>query len=498
MSTALGLGLGVGLTLDVVADTCRARLAGDPALAQIGYVNLGLRHDDLIPDGVPALLNECGWPVVVHAIDVNLSTALDEDEVLSLARLGDALDARWFEEDLGVWVWGRMSLGLHHLPPLLTQHSVEVSAANIARCRYLLGRPLHIENPPVHYAEGDLDMWEFLAAVADAAECGIVLDSGHLIGYHLNTDTPIELRADWPGWPAVRELHISGFQLVDLGESPTWIDQHPAPLPAGQLTWVEQALRHTQPGVAVCLEQDGASDAVVAASVDRVARLVDAAEVSQRRGARAHSWSTVPEPPRTDADATDLIQRYGQILHAFYDVDAEPPVAPQQRARFLAERSRRVLDVARVLHSGWPRTGALARAYAEDGLVQEVAREVPRVADRAGSVTEAVEAALVAWIDRFDVPVLPWVFAFEQLSLGHKAGTRPARPHELARLGPNAGTEARVVEAPFDLPRMVRALDFLLARSAPAAHLREVVPCGGPVAMAAYRDGSGRVSVRTL
>ena len=204
MSTALGLGLGVGLTLDVVADTCRARLAGDPALAQIGYVNLGLRHDDLIPDGVPALLNECGWPVVVHAIDVNLSTALDEDEVLSLARLGDALDARWFEEDLGVWVWGRMSLGLHHLPPLLTQHSVEVSAANIARCRYLLGRPLHIENPPVHYAEGDLDMWEFLAAVADAAECGIVLDSGHLIGYHLNTDTPIELRtrALRPGLPS--------------------------------------------------------------------------------------------------------------------------------------------------------------------------------------------------------------------------------------------------------------------------------------------------------
>lgn len=200
----------------------------------------------------------------------------------------------------------------------------------------------------------------------------------------------------------------------------------------------------------------------------------------------------------TGADATDLSERYGDILLAFYDVDAEPPVAPERRARFLAERSRRVLDVARVLHSGWPRTGALARAHAEDQLVHEVAREVPRLADRARSVAEAVEAALPACVDRLDVPVLPWVFAFEQLGLGHEVGTRAARPDELARLGLGPGTEARVVEAPFDLPRMVRALDFLLARSAPAAHLREIVPCGGPVPVAAVREGSGRWRVRTL
>lgn len=279
-AAAQQLGLGIGLTLDNVAGACRAKLAGDPTLARIGYVNLGVRHDETLPDGLPDLLAEAGWPVVVHAIDINLSTEIDVEQLAALKRLGDALDTRWYEEDLGVWVWQRMSLGLHHLPPLLTGESAERSAANVVRCRELLGREFHVENPPVHYAEGELDMWQYLVAVAEAADCGIILDSGHLIGYHLNTDTPIELRAAWAGWPRVREMHISGFQLVDLGDRPTWIDQHPAALPGGQLDWVEQALRHTPAGVAVCLEQDGASDAVVAASVARVAELLTASQAA--------------------------------------------------------------------------------------------------------------------------------------------------------------------------------------------------------------------------
>jgi uncharacterized protein (UPF0276 family) len=269
-----GLGLGVGLTLDNVTGACRARLAGDPTLARIDYLNLGIGPDDAVPAELPGLLADCDWPVVVHAVDINLSTDLVSEQLAQLKRLGDALDAQWYEEDLGVWVWQRMSLGLHHLPPLLTADSAQRSAANVVRCRELLGRPFHVENPPVHYAEGELDMWQYLLAVADAADCGIILDSGHLIGYHLNTDTPIEVRADWAGWSRVREIHISGFQLVDLGDRPTWIDQHPAPLPPGQLDWVELALEHVPADVAVCLEQDGASEAVVTASVARVSELL--------------------------------------------------------------------------------------------------------------------------------------------------------------------------------------------------------------------------------
>ena len=218
--------------------------------------------------------------------------------------------------------------------------SVEVSAANVARCRYLLGRPFHIENPPVHYAEGDLDMWEFLAAVADAAECGIVLDSGHLIGYHLNTTPPSSCARSGRAGLQSASCTSPASAPSTSGTARRGSTSTPRRCPC-RSAHVGGAGAPAHPaGSGRLLERDGASDAVVAASVDRVARRrCGGREPKARRP--AHYWSTVPEPPQTDTDATELIQRYGQILHAFYDVDAEPPVAaPEQRAP-VSRRARR-------------------------------------------------------------------------------------------------------------------------------------------------------------
>jgi hypothetical protein len=72
---------------------------------------------------------------------------------------------------------------------------------------------------------------------------------------------------------------------------------------------------------------------------------------------------------------------------------------------------------------------------------------------------------------------------------------RPASAEERARLPVPPDAPAWVLAAPFDLPRAVRALDFLLARSATSTLLREVVPLGSPVVVTGYRDGSGRIRV---
>ena len=190
-----------------------------------------------------------------------------------------------------------------------------------------------------------------------------------------------------------------------------------------------------------------------------------------------------------------LAERYRQLLTAFYDVDAEPPVPPANRARFLAERSRRVLDIARRLHTGWPRTTALAQAHAGDALVHAVAREVPLLAERVGSINEAIETGLAGWLADQESPLLPWVFAFEQLSRGRDGTGRPASAAERARLPVPPAAPAWVLTPPFDLPRAIRAVDFLMARSATSALLREVVPLGGPVPVTAFRDGAGRIRV---
>jgi uncharacterized protein (UPF0276 family) len=246
------LGLGIGLTFDNVMAACERRLAGDPTMAMVDYVNLGVRFDDVAPAGLANRLRECGWPVVIHAVDINLSGALVPDEIKRLGEVGASLDPVWYEEDLGIWVWDRLSLGLHHMPPLLTEDGALRSAENVRTCRELLGRPFNVENPPVHYAEGDLDMWAYLAIVAEAADCGIILDSGHMMGFHINTDS----------------------QMIEVRGSPMWIDMHPAPLPPGQLDWVRTALDRVGDGVTVCLEQDGASERVAHESLATVREMI--------------------------------------------------------------------------------------------------------------------------------------------------------------------------------------------------------------------------------
>jgi len=269
------LGLGIGLTFDNVMAACERRLAGDPTMAMVDYVNLGVRFDDVAPAGLASRLRECGWPVVIHAVDINLSGALVPDEIKRLGEVGAGLDPVWYEEDLGIWVWDRLSLGLHHMPPLLTEDGALRSAENVRTCRELLGRPFNVENPPVHYAEGDLDMWAYLAIVAEAADCGIILDSGHMMGFHINTDSRIVVApAEWPGWARVTEMHISGFQVIEVLGSPMWIDVHPAPLPPGQLDWVGTALGRVGDGVTVCLEQDGASERVAHESLATVREMI--------------------------------------------------------------------------------------------------------------------------------------------------------------------------------------------------------------------------------
>ncbi|HST48280.1 hypothetical protein [Jatrophihabitans sp.] len=190
-----------------------------------------------------------------------------------------------------------------------------------------------------------------------------------------------------------------------------------------------------------------------------------------------------------------LVERYRQLFTAFYDVDAEPPVPPANRARFLAERSRRILDIARLLHTGWPRTTALAQAHAGDQLVHAVACGIPLLAEHAGSISDAIETGLTGWLAGRELPLLQWVFAFEQLSRGRDGIARPASAEERALLPVPPAAPAWVLAAPFDLPRAIRAVDFLLARSATSALLREVVPLGGPGTVTAYRDGSGRIRV---
>jgi uncharacterized protein (UPF0276 family) len=122
-------------------------------------------------------------PVVLHGVSLNLggvdplrSSYLDE-----LAQLAQRFEPAWISDHL---CWG--SIGGHYAHDLLplpyTEEAAEVVAARIAQVQDRLGRRIMIENVSSYltYRHSAMPEWEFLSAVAQRADCAILLDVNNI------------------------------------------------------------------------------------------------------------------------------------------------------------------------------------------------------------------------------------------------------------------------------------------------------------------------------
>jgi hypothetical protein len=183
-----------------------------------------------------------------------------------------------------------------------------------------------------------------------------------------------------------------------------------------------------------------------------------------------------------------MTARYDALLCALYDPAAPPPVPADRVARFEIERTRRILDIARLISTQWPRTSALARAWSGDDAVHATAREIPGLRATAQSFADAVDTAFATWVVASDAAVLRWVHRFEQAKRGKSDATRPPTADELRRL--TSGSDpARVLDVPSDLMQTVRTVDFLTARGATAEMLRQIALCGPATSIAFFSRG---------
>ncbi|MEX2628476.1 MAG: DUF692 family multinuclear iron-containing protein [Tistlia sp.] len=263
----LGLGVSAAEAANLLADRAEGRL---PARA-IDFVNIGCRADEALPERLGAGLAQAGLPVLLHAVELNLPTSVPADLLARLRAQADRLGARWVEQDLGVWLWDGMYLGAHLLNPIEDAATVTAIAENVAGCAEALGRPMMIENPPVYYRCGELDLFVMLAEVARRSGAGIVMDVGHLIGYGVNAErTAVLPPDDWPGWPQVVELHFSGSERIQVKGRDVWIDRHDMRFGDELLDCGRRIAQRVPPETLVCLELDGASPEIVDANIAAV------------------------------------------------------------------------------------------------------------------------------------------------------------------------------------------------------------------------------------
>jgi uncharacterized protein (UPF0276 family) len=209
-------------------------------------------------------------PIVTHGLSMSLggTDPLDESFLRDLGGMLRQLDTPWHSDHL-CWsaVGGRM---LHDLLPVPRKRAtVERVAERIRRARDALGLPLAVENVSSYWHPGRAEMTEpeFLAAVCEAADCGLLLDvnNAYVNATNFGWD-PSEWLRHAP-LDRVVQIHVAGHEWfapdVDgLGDpqppgtaDAMIVDTHGAPTCTPVLELLESALLRTGP-LPVVLERD--------------------------------------------------------------------------------------------------------------------------------------------------------------------------------------------------------------------------------------------------
>jgi hypothetical protein len=173
-------------------------------------------------------------PIVLHGVSLNLggTDPLSERHLAALAGLVRRFEPAWVSEHL---CWG--AFGRHYAHDLLplpyTEEALRQVVDRIRRVQDRLGHRILIENVSsyVTFRHSAMPEWTFLGAVAEAANCGILLDVNNVYVSAVNHGfSPQEYLA---GLPVTRigQIHLAGHteagtHLVDTHDhsvaAPVW------------------------------------------------------------------------------------------------------------------------------------------------------------------------------------------------------------------------------------------------------------------------------------
>lgn len=180
----------------------------------------------------PAELDKLGrirerYPIAMHGLSLAIGgkTPLDLGYVQRLKELADRLEPAWISDHLcgGARAEGGVRYEMQPLPR--TEQTLAHLVPRIEQVQEILGRPLLLENVPTLGAAGEIGEWEFVAAVAERSDSGILLDVDNLYFSGINRDfDPMDALTRLPA-PRIGQLHLG--TRPDSGEktqveSPVW------------------------------------------------------------------------------------------------------------------------------------------------------------------------------------------------------------------------------------------------------------------------------------
>ena len=221
------LGTGIGLRPPHYADVAAGR-------ARIDWIEV-ITENFMVEGGNPRRVLRAvreRYPVVLHGVSMSLGSVdpLDERYLDGLAALARETEPAWISDHLCWSSFGGHSA--HDLWPLpYTEEALRHVAARIARVQERLGRRILVENVSSYltYRHSTMSEWEFLGALAETADCGLLLDVNNVFVSARNHGfDPI---AFLDGVPRARvgQFHIAGHSdkgthLLDTHDHPVCDD----------------------------------------------------------------------------------------------------------------------------------------------------------------------------------------------------------------------------------------------------------------------------------
>ena len=170
----------------------------------------------MIAGGRPLAVLERAWaicPVVLHGVSLSLGSTdpLSAPYLRALRALVDRVAPAWVSDHL---CWG--SVGGHYAHDLLplpyTEEALDHVVERVRTVQDRLGRQILIENVSSYltFTHSAMPEWEFLAAVAERADCGILLDVNNVYVSAVNHGFDAERYILAVPADRVGQIHLAG------------------------------------------------------------------------------------------------------------------------------------------------------------------------------------------------------------------------------------------------------------------------------------------------
>lgn len=194
------------------------------------------------------------YPMAMHGVSLSIGSIdpLDRRYLDELKALADRIEPLWVSDHL--CFTGLRGINMHDLFPLpYTEEALAHVADRVMRVQDQLGRRLVLENVSsyVTYVTSELTEWEFIAALAERADCEILLDVNNVYvsAFNHEFDPCAFLQAMPPA--RVRQFHLAGH----LNKGTHIIDTHDHPIVSDVWHLYAEAVR-LFPGVPTMIERD--------------------------------------------------------------------------------------------------------------------------------------------------------------------------------------------------------------------------------------------------